>query len=193
MKVFVCWICSFFLFSTAGFCQQFSWTGTWDTTFDKLYLVQDGKDVTGYYEHDSGKLSGSVNGNQLVGTWHESGNDTGQLRFVMSMDGKAFSGNWGEITGPLKSPWNGSRLTPLDEQSLAPRQSSQGVWEGSWVTTFNRMELTEHGNEVSGFYFEDNGRIHGTVQGNTLIGTWTESGNDTGTFEFVLSQDGQEF
>jgi len=120
VKFFIYWICSFFMFSTAVFCQPISWTGTWDTTFSKLQITQKGNQVTGYYEHDNGKISGTVQGNRLIGTWHESGNDEGKFQFVMSSDGNSFSGKWGRSSGPLSSTWNGTRLTPVVDPAPAP-------------------------------------------------------------------------
>jgi len=46
---------------------------------------------------------------------------------------------------------------------------------------------------VSGSYGHDNGELSGTVDGNTLTGTWIETGNDTGRFQFTMSSDGESF
>jgi len=50
---------------------SFSWTGTWDTNWGKMYLVQVGDMVIGYYEHDNGKVTAKVVDNKLIGIWLE--------------------------------------------------------------------------------------------------------------------------
>jgi hypothetical protein len=54
------------------------------------------------------------------------------------------------------------------------------------------MELSQSDGSVTGTYEVDQGSIEGTVQGNKLIGTWSE-GKDAGEFEFTLSPDGNSF
>jgi hypothetical protein len=60
------------------------------------------------------------------------------------------------------------------------------------------MTMTMIGNMVNGTYYEGDGTISGTVTGNTLTGTWTETPtrlppDDAGDFVFTLSQDGHTF
>jgi len=74
-----------------------------------MELTQNGNEVTGYYFEDNGKLSGTLKGNTLTGTWHETGNDTGKFQFSMSSDAESFSGKWGRKNGPLEYDWNGRR------------------------------------------------------------------------------------
>lgn len=70
-----------------------------------------------------------------------------------------------------------------------------GVWDtGQWGT----MELKQSGNTVTGIYSWDEGKIEGTVSGNTLYGTWSEepsysTPDDAGDFEFTLSSDSNSF
>lgn len=71
-------------------------------------------------------------------------------------------------------------------------------WTGTWNTSFKQMVLTQSGDQVTGHYTHDNGEIVGTVSGNTLKGTWSESPSfqppkDAGDFEFTLSPDGKSF
>lgn len=58
-----------------------------------------GGKVTGTYEWDNGKISGTVSGDTLEGTWsqaptHSSPDDTGEIRFKMSPDCNSFEGKW---------------------------------------------------------------------------------------------------
>jgi hypothetical protein len=78
-----------------------SWTGTFMTTWSggghdvRMVLVQTGNMVTGTYEYDDGTITGTVQGNRLVGTWTESkGQSGGPVEFEMAQDGKTFAGWW---------------------------------------------------------------------------------------------------
>ncbi len=183
------------------FFNNTAWTGTWNTTFKKMVLAQTGSyenrynKVSGTYGHDNGKIVGIVNGNVLEGTWHEAGNQTGKFRFVMSLDGKSFSGKWGSSSNVPGNTWNGTRITRIMHAPVKRPSSfnKKTLWEGSWNTTFKKLVLKQNGNKVSGTYGHDNGRIVGIVNGNVLEGTWHEAGNQTGKFRFVISLDGKSF
>jgi hypothetical protein len=78
-----------------------SWTGTFMTTWQggghdiRMVLVQTGNSVTGTYEYSDGTITGTVQGNRLVGTWTEDrGGSTGPVEFEMAQDGKTFAGWW---------------------------------------------------------------------------------------------------
>lgn len=70
---------------------------------------------------------------------------------------------------------------------------SQYSWHGKWSTTYKEMNLRQNGNNVSGNYGHDNGRIAGQVKGNILEGTWYEDGNQSGKFRFVMAADGKSY
>jgi len=78
-----------------------SWSGTWLTTWNegdmavRMVLIQSGTTVTGTYESNDGQITGTVQGNRLVGSWSE-GNDAqgGPFELKMSSDGKMFAGWW---------------------------------------------------------------------------------------------------
>jgi hypothetical protein len=60
------------------------------------------------------------------------------------------------------------------------------------------MELTQSDGTVTGTYEVNQGKIEGTVQGNKLIGTWSEPPSyappdEAGDIEFTLSSDGNSF
>ena len=86
------------------------WSGAWDTEFGVLVMTQSGNDVSGSYSHDVGSLAGIVSGNTLSGTWTEN-DDEGTFTFIMSEDGKSFSGSWQE-TSPDPNQgggWDGTK------------------------------------------------------------------------------------
>ena len=71
-------------------------------------------------------------------------------------------------------------------------EPKQTGWSGAWSTDFNRLVLTQEGIRVTGTYAYMGGRLEGSVQGNVLQGTWTQS-NGRGRFEFRMSADGRSF
>jgi len=54
------------------------------------------------------------------------------------------------------------------------------------------MNLQQNGPSVSGTYKHSDGRIEGTISGNTLTGTWTQS-NGKGRIVFVFTPDASVF
>lgn len=103
--------------SASGFqikSTKCSFDGKWDTNWGEMSLDVSGDKVTGTYTYDSGKITGKITGNVLVGKWSESPsyaepNDAGDIEFLLSDDCKSFSGNW--------------------------RYGSEGSWSGGWTGT----------------------------------------------------------
>ncbi|MBI4670367.1 MAG: hypothetical protein HY741_01690 [Chloroflexi bacterium] len=88
-----------------------SWTGVWNTSYNRMTLTQNGNQVTGSYEYNSGTLSGTVNGNVLEGRWQE-GTKSGRFRFVMAADCKSWSGGWAYNDNPPGSTgWTGTLVS----------------------------------------------------------------------------------
>ena len=77
----------------------FYFTGTFETNWGTLSMIQKDNTVTGNYPHDKGKIEGTVSDGVLYGYWREANsynppNDAGQIVFVMNEDGKNFTGWW---------------------------------------------------------------------------------------------------
>ncbi|MBT8439007.1 MAG: hypothetical protein KJO91_04710 [Gammaproteobacteria bacterium] len=93
--------------------SEVSFTGRWKTNWGIMTLNNNG---SGNYTHDKGKITGSVNGRTLKGTWSEAPsysppNDAGDVEFTLSEDGDSFSGKWRYgAKGKFKSGWHGSRV-----------------------------------------------------------------------------------
>ena len=86
-------------------------SGTWNTDWGKLVLVQHGNIVTGRYTHDNGKIVGFLKGNILIGKWSEAptykpNHDAGSVVLTFSNQGKSFSGRWRYGFGG--NAWNGT-------------------------------------------------------------------------------------
>jgi hypothetical protein len=204
-----------------------SWTGTWKTDFNDMTLTQSGSAVTGTYGYDNGRIEGTVSGNTLSGRWSEAPsykepNDAGRFVFTLGSDCTSFTGTWGyggESTGSAWSgtlgggsstPAGGTTATTSTATTRVTTPATGGAsgtsgggsggcsWTGTWKTDFNDMTLTQSGSAVTGTYGYDNGRIEGTVSGNTLSGRWSEAPsykepNDAGRFVFTLGSDCTSF
>jgi hypothetical protein len=82
-----------------------------------MQLSQVGNQVNGFYEHDSGQITGTVSGNVLYGTWSEAptynpaNNDAGDVELTISPDGNTFTGYWRHgSSGGWYSNWNGTKI-----------------------------------------------------------------------------------
>jgi hypothetical protein len=104
--------------------------------------------------------------------------------------------------------------TGIPKTSTAPAAAPTGVpgpsltgaagpnWTGTWTTTWTggvpdtKMALVQSGTTVTGTYEYNEGRIIGIVQGDRLIGTWSEGSGGAGSsgpIEYVFSSDGKSF
>ena len=88
-----------------------SWSGSWDTTYGKLTLVQTGDQVNGTYDgYGGGKITGRMTGNTLEFEWEDS-SGKGLGAFVMSADGASFEGGYGDTTSRTsRGAWTGTLL-----------------------------------------------------------------------------------
>lgn len=82
----------------------------------------------------------------------------------------------------------------LPEAAVQPKLN----WNGNWETKWGRMVIFQNGNQITGTYEHDNGKINGVINGNKLTGSWSEAPtylppNDSGEFEMILSPDGKSF
>ena len=87
-------------------------------------------------------------------------------------------------------------------QPTPPAQSQSGAvanWTGTWqCATWGKLYLSQTGNQVTGWYDWDNGKITAYATGSTLVGTWSEAPtfnppDDSGDLQFNLSADGNSF
>lgn len=95
-----------------------SWTGTWNTTYGTMTLVQAGHTVTGYYttgNRGNSRIRGTLSGHVLTGTWdqapsHKPPKDAGDIQFTIDNDGTRFTGRWrNDSTGKWHADWNGKQ------------------------------------------------------------------------------------
>ena len=89
-------------------------SGTYETSYNKMHLLQQGTSITGCYEYNGGLLSGGLEGRIMKLTWSESeGKNRGPAVMVFSADGKSLFGLWwhegGEAGGAQH--WDGPKVS----------------------------------------------------------------------------------
>lgn len=170
------------------------WHGAWNTQCDYLSCGdmvinhEEGKPtLTGTFG-GTGSLSGTIDGNHLVGTWSFSG-QSGTIDFWISADGQSWQGNWNK-----QYSWCGTRTG-----GAFPAPCGVASWYGQWITSCNdsdvlcgTINLIQDGIQVEGTYADGSGTINGLAQGSNLDGTWFRAGN-SGQFTFFMQNDGTQF
>ena len=166
-----------------------------------MRLTQSGSGVTGTYDYNSGRITGTVSGATLSGRWDEGaetpGGDGG-FTFTISADCNSFSGTWGYGASSTGGGWSGTRIavTVATPTPTTPPATTSCTWTGTWSTTYNTMRLTQAGSAVTGTYEYNSGRISGTASGATLSGRWdegTETAGGDGSFVWTISADCNSF
>lgn len=77
-----------------------------------------------------------------------------------------------------------------DEPYHYPQDESSSRIRDSYYTKFDTLFITQNGNSVTGIYEDRNGSLHGTIKGNVLHGTWSNSASQKmGRFRFVFDND----
>ncbi|HPL52519.1 MAG TPA: copper amine oxidase N-terminal domain-containing protein [Bacillota bacterium] len=84
------------------------------------------------------------------------------------------------------------------QQTAGSQDLGKYSWAGEWDTNWGNTVLTQNGSTVTGTYTHDKGKINGTVYGNVIKGTWSESPSysppgDAGDMELTMSADGKSF
>jgi len=92
------------------------WSGLWDSDWGTMQVMQSGNHVTATYPYEDGRITGTVSGNTLTGTWSQSPSyqlpdDAGDVVFTMSANGNSFTGTWrfGTNTGTWDGTWTATR------------------------------------------------------------------------------------
>jgi len=187
-------------------------TGVWDTDFGDLTLTQNGNKLKGNYSYQGGRVDGTIIAvNTATGTWSEAPtyqppHDAGDFIFTIQPGCKTIKGQWrygscdwdGDIMGtrasqPTPPP------PPVPPTPIPPTPTptpASGAWGGTWSTKWGDMVLSQNGNQVTGTYSHDSGRITGTVSGDKLTAWWSESPsysppNDAGDVELTMGPEHQ--
>jgi hypothetical protein len=160
-----------------GFAQPV--TGIFKTDFNELTISGNGSEITGTYKHQNGRIEGTLNGRTITGRWYQS-NGHGRFVFEFHADYSGFTGKWNYNEAEPNRQWNGTRIGGGPPPS-APDETSLGVYNSD----FNELTLRRNGSQVTGTYKHRNGRVEGTLSGQTLTGMWyQDNGKGRLTFEF---------
>ncbi len=125
-------------------------SGTYDSSYSKFHVRQQGTALAGCYEFDGGLLSGAIEGRLMKITWQEAGgpDDRGPAIMVFAPDGKGFRGFWWRVGNEKKAPdgeWEGKKLSA--EVGGCPH------WAGSLGGEIEKKLLSEGRARVYGILF----------------------------------------
>ncbi len=139
-----------------------------------------GEAVSGTYGTEGGRVWGTLDGAVLEGFWSEEqgqppcseprGGRWSWGRVRLTFVGDSFDGSWSFCADDPAGgrPWTGTRVArasrPLVDVS------------GRWNSSEGELVLEQDGTFVRGTYGTRDGRISGTLDGNVLTGSWSESG-----------------
>ena len=162
-------------------CVAQSISGTYQTAWGEMTLHQSGNQITGTYKHNNGQIKGTLDGTTLTGTWTQN-NGKGRIIFEFNDEFTSFSGKWSyNDAEPTSGQWNG-----IKEVLIKVNVS------GDYSTKWGDMTLRQSGNQVTGSYKLNNGKISGTLTGKVLTGTWTQT-NAKGRIRFEFNDDLSSF
>jgi len=126
----------------------------------------------------------------------------GDYKATITGKGKTASVLFSVIEGNTVSeslPW--AEMMDDDSADLSGTTASGFVvkkndcsYEGDWTSNWGDMTFTVTGNDVTAEYTHDQGKIVGKLNGNILVGTWSEApsyapSNDAGDVELELNAD----
>jgi hypothetical protein len=156
-------------------------TGSWNTEWGVMALTNG----QGSYAHNDGRIYGTMQGDHLVGYWTQSSSGQrcssalygsqywGRIDFTFDQSGN-FKGQWSYCEGGWAGSWSGTRQASAGAPVYSPPPSTTPVAvtaTGSWKTEWGVMTLVDG----QGSYAFNDGRIYGTLQGDHLLGYWTQS------------------
>jgi len=126
-------------------------SGTYDSSYSKFHVRQQGTALVGCYEFDEGLLNGAIESRLMKITWQESGgeNDRGPAVMVFAPDGKSFRGYWWYVGNEKQKPdgsWEGKKLSA--EVGGCPH------WTGSLGGEVKKKLLSEGRARVYGILFD---------------------------------------
>lgn len=174
-------------------------SGVFKTSFGEIKLIEEKNEanpsknenvVYGDYRDLGTIVSTSIKGidrqpGRIISGKFMNGNKAGSFEWGISAprvnEKYTFRGKWGWGTSLNGGNWNGERTKFYQNENYHLKFAK---WSGNWDTSFGKIFLKQHGNQVTGDY-GTKGPIEGTITGNVLKGTF-KNGNSLGYFEFKL-------
>jgi MscS family membrane protein len=98
----------FLVFCAAAVHADADFTGTWDTNYGPVTMIQKGKKATGTYYDGKATLQGKVEGRKLTLNYQEPG-EGGEAWFKLSEDGASFVGKYKTAGSDQWVEWNGTK------------------------------------------------------------------------------------
>lgn len=91
------------------------WTGTWETNYGNVELLQADSTVTGVYVLKQGRINGRASEDKLAGEWAEAPsyappNDAGEFEIHMDKSGRSFKGSWWKLGSAKEHEWSGRKI-----------------------------------------------------------------------------------
>ena len=166
-----------------------AWTGTWETTFGEVKIIQNEARVYGLYR-DLGVIEGEIiEGTNLLRGTFTNGDRGGRIEFRINARTTGFEGTWGWDGRPPDRRWIGRKTSRTVETDCRPGDP----WRGAWKSRYGDLHLHQNGHQVYGLY-GDRGVIKGAVRPQTgvLDGQFT-NGDRAGRLSFTLGADGEAF
>lgn len=163
-----------------------AWSGHWETNCGafgcgNMDLVQTGSTVAGTYKSgaSTGTINGTVSGNRLKGTWSVGG-ASGSIDWWFNNAQTKWRGNWDSVNG-----WCGHRTGETD-----PAPCAVGTFHGNWIDKCTggcsgTVQIEQNGQNFTATYYDGSRTVEGTIDGNTLTGTW-HSGGSVGSVQWFL-------
>jgi outer membrane protein OmpA-like peptidoglycan-associated protein len=125
-------------------------SGTYDSSYSKFHVRQQGTALVGCYEYSDGILDGAIEGRVMKLTWRENeGKSVGPAVMVFAPDGKSFRGYWWHDRNggnPPDGTWDGRKLSA--EVGGCPH------WSGSLGGEVKKKLLSEGRARVYGILFD---------------------------------------
>lgn len=163
-------------------CQALAldFSGSWNTDFGPLHLVQEGNRLRGSYvmEERLSSVEGTVKDREAIFRYQER-SAHGEGRFQLSTDGASFTGTWRQEGNESWSPWSGRR-----SRDEIPGGAG---FEGLWISSYGRLRLQATAQGFTGVYAHGGGaRIDGKVVEGRLTFRYDEGGaQGEGLFELA--------
>ena len=89
--------------------------GIYQTNYKKMKIKSDGRVIYGCYEHDEGKMRGTLTENVIQFEWNETGGQQiGTAIMALTDDNMYLNGLWYE-NGQYRGLWNGKKILNSDE------------------------------------------------------------------------------
>lgn len=125
-------------------------SGTYETSYSKFHLLQQGTALQGCYEFQGGLLNGTIEGRVMKITWSEEvGNAGGPAVMTFAPDGQSFQGYWwvkGQAEQGPSGRWDGKKI--------AAAVGGCPHWEGSLGEEMKKKLKTEGRVQVYGILFD---------------------------------------